>query len=523
MDDSGSTRKSRFCWDCCGSKNYGRNEKTDSENELNRSQNMSFSFLYLLSLITGASSIAITFWLDRIEVHWVHIFIFGLALPAFFGFAIYLACPSNLSANNQPAISPCYRRSYIIAMVPCCVAVIFLDSMRFVDYIYSNKSIMDLVFTNLKIFYAAFQMLFVGKYLGKHLEENLMTRLFLMHLIGTNMFLWFYELSTNSPQSFEFSSIYYHEQHSESKTHLTLKIIKASEPYIYPLVIQFMIIMSAALYQIWLNMRCFQAKTQDIYIDDDYGEIRPVRNYRTVRFVTGPITNTDLMQMSIETSGRNSTSFLSCGLILGSFTFASLVFSGLLLLSNRIDRNIAVNIYYSHQITLFLLMIIACALCLKHLPNEPFLVVADMDILILVAMLNYLLYAEFSFVSSFTHVFSQPFSTLLFFTSLMRITECLAQTLLISKAFRNGLGSTNQNCCSPVINTMMFLLFSNAALWVTESIFDLRIAFVAPVQSEYFGTTLWRSIKFALFPFCILFRFTSCTSLLEIIFWSDEP
>ena len=510
------------CWSCCSSNNHSKNDKAENEDELNRSQNMSISFIYLLSLLTGASSLAIAFWIERIELHWLHIFIIGLTAPAFVGFAVSLACRTNLSENSQPAKSHCYRRSYIIALIPCCLAVLFLDVVRFVSYIQSNKTIKEIVFTNLKIFYAAFQVLFVGKYLGKHLEENLISRIFLMHLVGTNIFLWFYEYSKHSSQSLDFSSLHYHESHVENNTNLTLRIIEASEPYIYPLVIQFMIIMSVALYQIWLNMRSFQAKTQDIYIDDDYGEIRPARNYRTLRYLTGPITHSDLMQTNIETSGQKSISLLSCGLYLGSFIFVGLVFSGLLLLSNRIDRDTAIIIYYSYQVALFLSMIIACILCLKNLPDEPTLIVADLDILIFISMLSYLLYAEFSFVSSFTNVFSQWYSTLMFFISLTRIIQCLIQTFLISKAFRNGLGSSNHNCCSAVINTLIFLLFANAALWVTESIFDLRIAFVAPVQSHYFGDTLWRSIKFALFPLCILFRYTSCTSLLEIILWSDD-
>ena len=484
---------------------------------------MSVSFLYLLSLITGASSLAIAFWVERIDETWLHVFIIGLTSPAFCGFAIFLACRTSLSENTQPARSPCYRRSYIIALIPCCMAVIFLDIVRFVNYIQSNKTIKEIVFTNLKIFYAAFQVLFVGKYLGKHLEEKLISRIFFMHLIGTNIFLWFYELSRHSMENLEFSSIHYHKMKVGHSASLTLKILQASEPYIYPLVIQFMIIMSAALYQIWLNMRCFKVTTQDIYIDDDYGEIRSKRSYRTVRYVTGPITQSDLIQTNIATSGQKSMPLLSCGLILGSFNFVGLVFSGLMLLSNRVERDTAVTIYYSYQIALFLSMIIACILCLRFLPKEPILIVADLDVLLLVSTLSYLLYAEFSFVSSFTHVFSQRYSTLLFFISLTRVIQCLMQTFVISKAFRNGLGSSSHSCCSVVINTLMYLLFANAALWVTESIFDLRIAYVAPVQSLYFGSMLWKLIKFALFPLCVLFRFTSSTSLLEIILWSDEP
>ena len=513
--------KNTSCWNCCSSNNH--NKQIENEEEFNRSHNMSLSFLYLLCLITGASSLAIAFWVQRIEVHWLHIFVIGLTSPAFVGFAVFLACRTKLSDNTQPVKSNCYRRSYIIAMVPCCLAVIFLDVVRFLLYLQINKTINELIFINLKIFYVAFQVLFIGKYLGKHLEENLMSRFFLMHLIGTNMFLWFHEFSVHSTQSLEFLRDHFSKVKAESNAKMTWKIIEASEPYVYPLVIQFMIIASAASYQIWLNMRCFEATTQDIYIDDDYGDIRPNRHRRTIRYVTGPITNSDLMQTNVETSDK-SMSLLSCGLILGSFIFVGLVFSGLLLLSNRVDREMAITIYYSYQIALFACMITASILCLKHLPNErnPSINVADLDILILVPMLGYLLYAEFSFVSSFADVFSRRYSTLLFFISLGRVFQSLIQTLTISKAFTHGLGSTNHGCCSPVFNPMMLLLFANAGLWVTESIFDLRIAFVAPVQCQYFGSPLWSSIKFALYPLCILFRFISCTSILEILLWSDE-
>lgn len=484
---------------------------------------MTISFLYLICLVTGAGSLAIAFWVQRIDATWFHIFVMGLTSPTFVGFAGYLACRTSVSEESQLAKALYHRRSYMIAIIPCCLAVLFLDFVRFVLYIQINNTLIDLVFINIKIFYIAFQVLFFAKYLSRHLEENLLTRLFLMHLIGANIFFWTHEFSIHSAHSLESLREEHTKAQAESTAKLTLKILEASEPYVYPLVIQFMIVASGASYQIWLNMRSLDAKVHDIYIDDDYSEIRPNRRHRrTVRYVTGPLTPIDLMETNIETSER-SVSLVSCGLVLGAFVFVGLVFSGLSLLSNRVDRDTAITIYYSYQLVLFLGMTVASFLFLNKLSNErnSSIDVADLDILILLPMLGYLLYSEFSFVASFTEVFVNLHSALLLSNSLARVVQSIAQTLVISKAFRYGFAASNQNCCSPVFNSMIFLLFANAGLWITESIFDLRIDFVSPVQCKYFGKSLWGLIKFTLFPLCILFRFISCTTLLDILLWSD--
>lgn len=524
-EDSSRDERINFCWHCCDTKDQNMKKKYENEDEyeLNQCHNMSLSSLYLLCLVAGASSLAIVFWLQRIDIRWIHIFVICLTTPAFIGFTVFLACRTSLSENTQPAKAQFYRRSYMIAMIPCCLAVLFLDIVRFILYIQSNKTIYELVFINLKIFYVAFQVLFFAKYLGRHLEESLISRLLLTHLIGTNLFLWFHEFSMRPAYNLEFLRHQYAKSQAGSNAKVMLKIIEASEPYVYPLVIQYMIIASVASYQIWLNMRNPITNTQDIYIDDDYGDIRSGRSQRTVRYVTGPITNNDLMQANVETSDTSWT-FLSCGLIFGSVIFVGLVLSGLLLLSHRVDRESAITIYSSYELVLFVCMIFACCICLKHMPYERVspITVADLDILILIPMLGYLLYAEFSFIAAFDRVFIHLHSSLLFFLSLARVIQSLLQTLTISKAFRHGFGSTSQNCCSPAFNSVMLLLFANAGLWVTESIFDLRIAFVAPVQCHFFGNTFWRLIKIVVFPFCVLFRFISCTSLLEILLWSDE-
>lgn len=510
------------CWHCCLSKNNRQNDGGNDE-ELNRAHNMSISILYLLCLITGASSLAISFWVQLIDLYWLHVFVICLIGPAFVGYGLFLGCKTSWNEDTQPIKTQTSRRSYIIALIPCSLATIFLDAIRFVLYIEVDRTVIDLVFINCKLFYVAFQVLFLGKYLGQHIKESLSSRLLLMHLIGTNIFLWFHEFSVHSTHSLEFLRHEYSKIYMK-KARLTVQIIENSEPYMYPLVIQFMIIASGAAYQIWLNMRSLTAEVHDIYIDDDYNEIRTnAPQVRTFRYITGPITQSELLTTNVETS-KKSVPLVSCGLVIGSFVFVGLVLSGLLLLSNRIDRELSLTVYYSYQVAIFSTMTVASWLCLHDMSRDRISLTAmsGLDILILLPMLGYLLYAEFSVVAGISQLFSSLFGTLIFFISLMRVFQVLSQTIVIAKAFRNGLGSSSRNCCSFGPNGLMFLLFTNAALWVTESIFDLRIPFAAPVQCRYYGITLWRSIKFALFPLCVLYRFISCSSLLEILLWSDE-
>lgn len=514
------------CWHCCLSKtNHDLKNLEANHSELTRGHNMSISILYLLSLITGASSLAVSFWVELIEVYWLHIFVIILISPTIIAFCLFLSCKTGLSKSYQPSTAVFQKRSYIIAMLPCSIATVFMDVVRFILYNQIDRSITELFFINFKLFYIAFQVLFLWKYLGVHLKESLATRIFLMHLIGTNVFLWFHEFSVHSTHSLEFVNQKYSEIYKH-KAKLTVKIIEHSEPYLYPLVIQFMIIASGAAYQIWLNMRSLTSDTQDIYIDDDYGEIRPrdtSSQMRTHRFVSGTATRFDFPKTDVATTRRNAPSFL-CGLAFGAIVFIGTVFSSLVLLSNKIDRDFALKIYYTYQVALFSSMSLASWLSFRELSLNriPWNGLGGLDILLLVPMLGYLLYAEFSFVAGLTEMFSDIFGGFVFCISILRIIQVLLQTVAITKIFRNGLQSTASACCSFGPSCLMFLLFTNAGLWVTESIFDLRIPFAAPIQCRYYGISLWRAIKFALFPLCVLYRFISCSSLLEIILWSEE-
>ena len=506
------------CWHCCVSKNVKKSS------DVLKTHNMTISLLYLLCFLTGASSLAISFWLGLTDVHWVHIFMITLISPAFVGFGLFLGCKSNWSENTQSAKALCYGRSYIIAVVPCCLAAVALDALRIALYIETNRNITDIVFINLKFFYIAFQVVFLIKYVRYHIAESLCSRLFLMHLIGTNIFLWFHEFSVHSTRSLEFLRNEYSKLYVQ-KGKLILKIIDSSEPYVYPLVIQFMIIASAASFHIWLNVRGLEAETQDIYIDDDYTEMRGAvtRRHRTVRYVAGPLAHSEMIEANVETSEKHIP-LLSCGLVIGSFSFVGLVFSALLLLSQSLDHNTALTVYHVYQSALFVCMISSCVTCLAKMSQEqiPTLSVGGLDILILVPMLGYLLYAEFSGVASFSDIFDHRSSAIVLFLSIAKIIQAALQSIIITKAYRNELTSSGQGCCSFVPNALMFLLFSNAGLWISESIFDLRISFVTPVQCRFYGSSLWEAIKFALYPLCVLFRFTSCSSLLEILLWSDE-
>eukprot|EP00794_Sanderia_malayensis_P007652 gene7652-8492_t len=339
------------------------------------------------------------------------------------------------------------------------------------------------------------------------------------------MFLWLHELSLHSSHSLEFSPKE-HLKVYDKKANLTMKLIEKTEPFLYPLIIPLMIIASGASYQIWLNMRYVTIETQDIYIDDDYGEVRP--NHRqlqakTYRYVSGSAMQFDWSKTDVETKKHSGQNYF-CGLIFGMIVFVGLVFSSLALLSNRVEQDFALKIYYSYQIALFASMSVASWLSFGDASHDDTLrgQLGGLDILVLITMLGYLLYAEFSFVAGLSEMFSKLLGSLIFCTSLLRILQVLLQTIAITKAFRISRNLSNRGCCVFQLNSLMFLLFSNAGLWITESIFDLRIPFVAPVQCHYYGAPLWRAIKFAVFPLCVLYRFISCSCLLEVLLWPDN-
>ena len=524
IDSPKSDKCCSSCWHCCLS-NINTSDDSDlkAPQNFDKTENMMYSILYLFCLFTAGTTLVLAFWIQLLDVYWLNIFLIIFIIPSLIGCFVGLSRRKSKNTGYEELRGFRYKRPFVIGLIPCSLATIAMDIIRFVLYLEVDRSILDLIFINCKIFYVGFLVLYLWKYLNIHLKESLCSRLFQMHLLGTNVFLWFHEFSIHSTHSLEFIKHRWSETYMQ-KARFTVKVIEAVEPYLYPLIVQFMLIASGAVYQIWLNVRNLQSDTHDIYIDDDFDELRqvkqttliaPAKTYRF--FASSPI--------PVEVSSKQTKySLLSCGFFFGLLIFAGLICVTVIVLSNNIDLDLGLHLYYSFQIALFSSMVLACLIAFKGISQEhhPYYETGGLEILLLISMLGYLLYAEFSFLAGIGELAEDPYGYFILAISSLRIVQTISQGVIVSRALRRGVPEPKKCCCPSGMDGLMFLLFTNAGLWVVESIFDLRVPLAAPIQLHYYGKSLWRAIKFSLFPLSVLYRFISCTSLLEIILWTEE-
>ena len=493
------------------------------------------SIIYFLCIITSGTAFVLSFWVELVSVDWIRLFLLACVCPGIVGFIRTLTAKKSGkdSSDTDQEHSLAYR-CFVIALFPTSAAYIGLNVIRFALYFEMSRSFGDVVYFTFIISYVVLQLLYIIHHVKYYTKESLYTRIFALHVLGTDVLLWLHEFSIHSTRNLEFLLDKRFENFTSSRFSHFLDTV---EPHIYPLVIQTMLVACGAVFQVWIDVGKLDSVLLNILFEEESirkaaenereREMNQVFLFPPAYEVRPPSSSSGDMSSNSQSSIKPDPpkrQFVSIGLIVGFLMFGGLVTICCLSMSPQNNPVLSKNVYLTFQVVLYITIYIACYAVLRSLnsPNnlDTSLITQHFNALttmLLLSMFGYMLYAEFSIIAATGDPFDHHHVLELILSFLRMLHLCLQViTLIRSRRYRRHSVCLYKFVQCPY-DSLLYLAFCNAGLWVVESIYDLRVPTASIIQMEYFGTDMWQAIRFCSFPLCTLFRFLSFIGFLEII------
>ncbi|KAK6173605.1 hypothetical protein SNE40_017024 [Patella caerulea] len=362
----------------------------------------------------------------------------------------------------------------------------------------------------LHLFFTFIQLYFIFSYSKLCYQRfKLVARFGLMHLVATNLCVWFSDVVTatltmvpndNITITMETNISKYDNDWTPESNNILIDsslgtINQSLSPYLYPCSIQYSFICTGITYIMWKNIgNQSNSENQDNKAD---AKVKAKRS-----------------RLSIDCT--NSSKGLFFGVFLLVVTVIVSIIFIVLQRGNHESRIAAFQTLYISDLVVGAILLIAAILAFWNMRNLQFNSNKTMDleeVLLLGSLSGIYMFHLFSIIAAY-HVTESP-SRLLTGASVVIILQATTQTVAIFCGLRMRIRSRDQEYLKPGREATTFLLVSNMALFGVDTVVVQNVE-TNPIQILFFGNLSWYILIHIAWPFVIFYRIQSSVCLSNV-------
>lgn len=527
------TRKKCCTPSCCSSCFYSIFQPFSPSNS--RRDGNTLSLLYLCCLTTIGIVLNISRWLQKDRFSKTNIvthdhingFLMTCILPSFIWMFYHaLKTPGKTTVEFVEA-SVFYQDPFMCGVYIFGAGSLSLQILQIIYYGEAKTNIFSLLFTVFNAVFTTTQIIFLRKYSKASFQDDQMIRMALLHILSTNIILFFHTLLTDSTQQND----HRFKNPDVDKGHRNIsKFLNLLQPYLYPFLIEFPLSSIGVVYKIWSDLKELEPKPDDIYIDDEITEINTMDSSLLEGEQFLDTRNVALSPLSPFQSPkiRKSTSNIiiqqsrfdvmkrcvGLGLLFG--LLLSVLFLAVIAITAVHPTKLTVKIFYVTEMVFLILMSVSCWIILKGLLSQMYcwFDYGAVDTMLLFSLTSVLFHQGFTFTSSMAQIYISVLPRFTLILSSVEVLQCLLQASTVIRAMRFRIGYKS----SLVREASLFLMICNIVVWMQRCFLDPKTPFLSVVQQRFYGKEAWDSIFLLSYPFQIFFRFHSAICLYNV--WS---
>lgn len=528
------TRGKCYKSNCCSSCFYSIFQPFSPSNS--RRDGNTLSLLYLCCLTTIGIVLNISSWLQKDRFSKTNIvtrdhingFLMTCILPSFLWMFYHaLKTPGKTIVEFQDAWV-FYQDPFMCGVYIFGAGSLSLQILQIIYYGEAKTNIFSLLFTVFSAIFTATQIVFLRKYSKASFQDDQMIRMALLHILSTNVILFFHTLLVEPTQQdgHRFKNL------EVDKGHLTFNIsrlLNLLQPYLYPFLIEFPLSSIGVVHKIWSGLKDLEPKPDDIYIDDELTEINtmdsgllegekfldtrnamsPLSPFHTPK-IRKSMSNVIIQQSRFDTMKR----CVGLGLLFG--LLFSVLFLAMIAITAVRPTKFTVKMFYVTEILFLVVMCVSCWIILKGLLSQMYcwFEYGAIDTMLLFSLTSVLFHQGFTFTSSIAQIYISVLPRYTLILSSVEVLQCLLQVSTVIRAMRFRIGYKS----SLVREASLFLMICNIVIWMQRCFLDSKTPFLSAVQRKFYGKEAWNSIFLLTYPFQIFFRFHSAMCLYNV--WS---
>ena len=258
--------------------------------------------------------------------------------------------------------------------------------------------------------------------------------------------------------------------------------------YLFPISVQYLIVGAAAAFSVWSSLQCGE--------NQNGHKLFPFR----------------ITELSLDKAHKG----LFAGIVIVAGTIISIIMFFFYL--QDIEKSKMLYLVTDGIILLVILITVIIGwTCFRTLSREPIKGAPTIRALLLViAMVGFILFNLCRTISSFMSIESGKVNInriLEFTVSILSISACVFQTLLVVDAMKRRCVSESEYINKPGRGCTTFLLLANLALWLYR-IFQMQVVILDfRYHTDYYSGHWWQIIVISCVPMCIFYHFQACACL----------
>ncbi|XP_001658062.2 otopetrin-2 isoform X2 [Aedes aegypti] len=382
--------------------------------------------------------------------------------------------------------------------------------------------------TRMAFIFIQMYFIFLNNEQIKVYRHKILARFGLMHMIGTNLSVWFSVLIQETKH--EILTFYNPENRTlrishrlghkmiphpaETVAHLRVArglkgphnifecrrsniigtLVQDASPFLFPCTIEYSLICAAILYVMWRSISRPQTDP-------------PQRQESLHPLKRSP------HHYSVDCAGAHKGLFI--GILILVLTIISLILF-FVLISRPEFVNLAVTEVNICELTLYGTTTAATLIGMiqvRHMQYDAFRSFSLDDILLVGGQTGSFLYSTFTVIGG--QFMMRRDTVLVLITALASLVETACQTMFILDASRRSAATQEHIRKKPGREIVTFLLVSNLAMWAINTLEKSR-AESHPIQLHFYGLWAWTIITHVSMPLAIFYRFHSTVCLCEI-------
>ncbi|XP_041771147.1 proton channel OtopLc-like, partial [Anopheles merus] len=382
--------------------------------------------------------------------------------------------------------------------------------------------------TRMAFIFIQMYFIFLNNEQIKVYRHKIVARFGLMHMIGTNLSVWFSVLIQETKH--EILTFYNPENRTlrishrlgnkmmphpvETVAHLRVArglkgphnifecrrsniigtLVQDASPFLFPCTIEYSLICAAILYVMWRSISRPQNE-------------QPQRQESLHPLKRSP------HHYSVDCAGAHKGLFI--GILILVLTIISLILF-FVLISRPEFVSLAVTEVNICELTLYGTTTAATLIGMfqvRHMQYDAFRSFSLDDILLVGGQTGSFLYSTFTVIGG--HFTMRRDTVLVLITALASLVETACQTMFILDASRRSAATQEHIRKKPGREIVTFLLVSNLAMWAINTLEKSR-AESHPIQLHFYGLWAWTIITHVSMPLAIFYRFHSTVCLCEI-------
>jgi len=414
------------------------------------------------------------------------------------------------------------------------------------------NSLLSVIRPTLQTTFVFVQMYFIFLNQKMNIYKNkLMSRLGLMHMIGTNFCIWLNvliletdheihkmthhhkrdvhdEILTNATNSASFwmkfdisHMIRVCQRHSN---YIMSDLLSDSGAFLFPCTIEYSLICAAILFIMW----------KSIAEEHEHYKVHILRrkNSRKLTLATAKTASAPITEQSdTEETDETETEFRSAhqysvdcarantGLFTGIFVLVMIIVSLIVffvLIKNESLKDVAITVASLTELSLYCITSVAVLIAMYQMHPLWYDVSRQLELdnlLLVVAQTGVFIYSVFCIIGAF---FQLEEHLLAFLAALATLVQTTLQTSFILDATSRFACTNEQVKCKPGRQMVTFLLVCNLAMWAINTL-ETNRADSHPIQELFYGGDFaWPIITHVSMPLAIFYRFHSTVCLCEI-------